>query len=126
MCSAFRLFFFKYFTHFFFIYSHYRAILSCRSDKKVSVRGCVPFCSRSSGTAKRVRSINASNEPDSRTSPGMSSLVAIQTHASWSQVKFIIYSIRHSLLYDGFFYFFFLLPFKHKHFITFSKILQVF
>lgn len=52
------------------------------------------FRKRSSGTAKRVRSRRASNEPDSRTSPGMSLLVAIQTLASSSQVKVMIYSIK--------------------------------
>lgn len=83
-------------THFFLIFRHYRTILSCRSDLKIREKGCgsEAFRERSSGTAKRVRSRRASNEPDSRTSPGISLLVAIQTLASSSQVKVMIYSIK--------------------------------
>lgn len=80
------------FSHFLFILSHYKIILSCRSDLNVKEKGCRSdaFSSSSSGTAKRVRSSNASNEPDSSTSPGISLLVAIHTFASESHVKFII------------------------------------
>ena len=83
-------------THFFLIFRHYRTILSCRSDLKIREKGCgsEAFRERSSGTAKRVRSRRASNEPDSRTSPGISLLVAIQTLASSSQVKVMIYYIK--------------------------------
>ncbi len=48
---------------------------------------------KSSGMAIRVRSSKASKEPDSSTRPGMSSLVAIHTLASLSQVRLIIYSM---------------------------------
>lgn len=79
-------------SNFLFIFSHYKIILSCRSDLNVKEKGWASrvFSSSSSGTAKRVRSSKASNEPDSSTSPGMSLLVAIHTFASESHVKFII------------------------------------
>ena len=88
----------EYFTYFFFVFGHYSAILSLRSDKKVRVRGDTRelFNARSSGTARRTRFNRSSNESDSNMSPGMSWLVAIQTLASLSQVKFMMYSIiRH-------------------------------
>ena len=76
------------FPHFLFVFSHYRTILSCRSDLNVRVSGCWlgVLSSISSGMAKRARSNSASKEPDSSTSPGMSSLVAIHTSASESHV----------------------------------------
>lgn len=62
-----------------------------RSDLKVRERGSAfgAFKESSSGTAKRVRSNKASNDPDSNTSPGISSLVAVHTLASESQLKYI-------------------------------------
>ena len=45
------------------------------------------FSARSPGMAMRVRSSKASKEPGSSTSLGMSSLAAIHTLASLSQVK---------------------------------------
>ena len=73
----------------------FMTILSCRSDLKIRERGetVSAFNSKSSGTAKRVRSSNASKEPDSRTRPGMSLLVAIHTPDSSSHVKLITYYI---------------------------------
>lgn len=67
----------------FLIFSHYNDNLSRRSDRKVKVSGVWEwFNERSSGTANRTRSNKASNEPHSKTRPGTSSLVAIQTSAS--------------------------------------------
>lgn len=84
-------------SRFLFIFSHYRTILSCRSDVKVSdTGGLFWFSSNNSGIAKRTRSISASNEPDSSTRPGMSLLVTIHTSTSLSHVKFTTYSINTS------------------------------
>jgi hypothetical protein len=82
---------------FLFIFGHYRTILSCRSDVKTRENGIRPpwFISKSSGTANLTRSISASNDPDSSTSPGMSLLVAIHTDASLSHVKVTEYSIMY-------------------------------
>ena len=85
----------KNFTDSFFVFGHYRTILSWRSDTKFRANGLLPesFKERSSGIANRVRSNRASKEPDSSTRPGMSLLVATQTLASLSHVKLIVYSI---------------------------------
>ena len=79
-------------TYFLFIFCHYKSILSCRSDLMVREKGCASdeFKDKSSGIAKRVRSTRASYEPDSRTSPGISLLVAIHTAASSSHVNVMI------------------------------------
>jgi hypothetical protein len=76
------------------VFSHYKLICSCRSERKHIESVCPehPFNDKISGAAKRTRSMSASIEPDSKTKPGMSSLVAIQTAASLSQVKLTKYS----------------------------------
>jgi hypothetical protein len=51
------------------------------------------FSASSSGTALRKRSASASSEPDSRTRPGTSSLVATQTAASLSHSRLTTYSV---------------------------------
>lgn len=77
-----------------FVFRHYKASLSRRSDWKFKVRGALEwFRESSSGTAKRTRSSRASKEPDSSTRPGTSSLSATQTQASGSQVILIVKSI---------------------------------
>ena len=88
-------------TYFLFIFSHYKTILSRRSDKNAKVTGETLglFNARSSGTAKRTRSSNASYDPDSNTRPGMSSLVAIQTSAVLSQVNLCWWCITIRSLY---------------------------
>jgi hypothetical protein len=84
----------QYFPYFFLIVSHYKLICSRRSERKhmESVSPRRPFKARSSGAAKRTRSISASSEPDSRTNPGMFSLVATHTAACSSHKKFTRYS----------------------------------
>lgn len=83
----------KYLPYFLFVFSHYKAILSWRSDTKDrSRKGTLgSFNASNSGAAKRKRSIKASKDPDSNTRPGISVLVATQTPASSSQVKLITY-----------------------------------
>lgn len=85
----------KYVSYLLFIFCHYKTILSWRSDRNDKEMGRPEdlFKESNSGTAMRTRSNKASNEPDSSTRPGISSLVAIQTHASLSQTKFTTYSI---------------------------------
>jgi hypothetical protein len=79
----------------FLVFSHYVAILSQRSDTIRSWIGvrAEPFSASSSGTANRKRSMSASNDPDSSTRPGTSSLSAIQTQESGSHVSLINNSI---------------------------------
>jgi len=81
-------------TDFLLVLRHYTYALSYLSDLKCSgISACsFSFSSNNSGTAYLTRSISASNEPDSSTSPGTSSLVAIQTLACESQSNFIVYS----------------------------------
>jgi hypothetical protein len=87
-------------SNYFLILSHYIASLSQRSDTMRNWMGAAffPFNSSNSGTANRTRSISASKDPDSSTSPGTSSLSAVQTHASGSHVSLINSSMCDSLL----------------------------
>ena len=85
----------KYFPDFFSIFRHAK-ILSCRSTRKQNKSDFfASFNSISSGAAYRTLSINASKEPPSSTSPGISSLCAIHTEASSSHVKLTTYSINY-------------------------------
>lgn len=89
----------EYLADLFLVFCHYRAILSIRSAWKLRTAGIsVLFISSSSGAAKRTRSSKASKEPDSKTRPGMSSLVATHTLASGSHVKFTTHFMLKSSL----------------------------